>query len=119
MLPLIPVSGFVVISTKMLHAISLVSIVCYKFCFFSGQLVVFNYFSMNLGLPEVLSVRPEADYSSGNKNYGIGNQTGVSLFDHGTVKHWMVRIDKPGVWIVTKAQMVDHCVQLLSKVLWK
>ncbi|KAJ0264608.1 Organelle RRM domain-containing protein 1 [Hirschfeldia incana] len=69
-------------------------------------------------LPEVLSVRPEADYSSGNKNYGIGNQTGVSLFDHGTVKHWMVRIDKPGVGIVTKAQMVDHCVQLLSKVLW-
>ncbi|KAG2306421.1 hypothetical protein Bca52824_026169 [Brassica carinata] len=69
-------------------------------------------------LPEVLSVRPEADYSSGNKNYGIGNQIGVSLFDHGTVKHWMVRIDKPGVGIVTKAQMVDHCVQLLSKVLW-
>ncbi|KAG5398058.1 hypothetical protein IGI04_019872 [Brassica rapa subsp. trilocularis] len=69
-------------------------------------------------LPGVLSVRPEAGYSSGNKNYGIGNQTGVSLFDHGTVKHWMVRIDKPGVGIVTKAQMVDHCVQLLSKVLW-
>ncbi|CAN7106223.1 unnamed protein product [Brassica rapa subsp. narinosa] len=69
-------------------------------------------------LPEVLSVRPEAGYSSGNKNYGIGNQTGVSLFDHGTVKHWMVRIDKPGVGIVTKAQMVDHCIQLLSKVLW-
>ncbi|KAL0899507.1 hypothetical protein Bca101_083468 [Brassica carinata] len=69
-------------------------------------------------LPEVLSVRPEADYSSGNKNYGIGNQIGVSLFDHGTVKHWMVRIYKPGVGIVTKAQMVDHCVQLLSKVLW-
>ncbi|CAF1931889.1 organelle RRM domain-containing protein 1, chloroplastic isoform X2 [Brassica napus] len=71
-----------------------------------------------VSLPGVLSVRPEADYSSGNKNYGIGKQAGVSLFDHGTVKHWMVRIDKPGVGIVTKAQMVDHCVQLLSKVLW-
>ncbi|CAH2053176.1 unnamed protein product [Thlaspi arvense] len=68
-------------------------------------------------LPGVLSVRPEADYSSEIKNYDIGKQTGVSLFDHGTVKHWMVRVDKPGVGIVTKAQMVDHCVQLLSKVL--
>uniref|UniRef100_A0A1J3JZ37 Organelle RRM domain-containing protein 1, chloroplastic n=1 Tax=Noccaea caerulescens TaxID=107243 RepID=A0A1J3JZ37_NOCCA len=68
-------------------------------------------------LPGVVSVRPEADYSSEIKNYGIGNQRGVSLFDHETVKHWMVRVDKPGVGIVTKAQMVDHCVQLLSKVL--
>lgn len=74
---------------------------------------------MNLGLPGVLSVRPEAGYSSEKKNYGFGSQKVVSLFDHGTVKHWMVRIDKPGVEIVTKAQMVDHCVQLLSKVLWK
>lgn len=64
-------------------------------------------------------MRPEADYSSARKSYGIRNQTGVSLFDHGTVKHWMVRVDKPGVGIVTKAQMVDHCVQLLSKVLFK
>ncbi|KAL1197393.1 Organelle RRM domain-containing protein 1 [Cardamine amara subsp. amara] len=69
-------------------------------------------------LPGVLSVRPETDYTSEKKNYGIGNQTVVSLFDHGTVKHWMVQIDKPGVGIVTKAQMVDHCVLLLSKVLW-
>ncbi|KAG7582760.1 RNA recognition motif domain [Arabidopsis suecica] len=68
-------------------------------------------------LPGVVSVRPEADYSSEKKNYGIGSQKSVSLFDHGTVKHWMVRVDKPGVGIVTKAQMVDHCVQLLSKVL--
>ncbi|XP_010466310.1 PREDICTED: uncharacterized protein LOC104746509 isoform X2 [Camelina sativa] len=71
-----------------------------------------------VSLPGVLSVRPEAGYSSEKRNYGIGNQKVVSLFDHGTVKHWMVRIDKPGVGIVTKAQMVDHCVQLLSKVLW-
>jgi hypothetical protein len=70
-------------------------------------------------LPGVVSIRPEQDYSSEKKNYGIGSHKGVSLFDHGTVKHWMVRIDKPGVGIVTKAQMVDHCVQLLSKVLWK
>ncbi|ANM64634.1 RNA recognition motif domain [Arabidopsis suecica] len=69
-------------------------------------------------LPGVVSIRPEQDYSSEKKNYGIGSHKGVSLFDHGTVKHWMVRIDKPGVGIVTKAQMVDHCVQLLSKVLW-
>lgn len=86
-----------------------------KFCFFQ----CFDCGLCNLGLPGVASVRPEADYSSEIKNYGIGNQRGVSLFDHETVKHWMVRVDKPGVGIVTKAQMVDHCVQLLSKVLRK
>ncbi|CAN8270332.1 unnamed protein product [Cochlearia groenlandica] len=69
-------------------------------------------------LPGVLSVKPEVGYSSGRKSYDIRNQTSVSLFGHETVKHWLVRIDKPGVGIVTKAQMVDHCVQLLSKVLW-
>ncbi|CAE5968006.1 unnamed protein product [Arabidopsis arenosa] len=68
-------------------------------------------------LPGVVSVRPEAGYSSEKKIYGIGSQKIVSLFDDGTVKHWMVRVDKPGVGIVTKAQMLDHCVQLLSKVL--
>ncbi|XP_010534744.1 PREDICTED: uncharacterized protein LOC104810247 [Tarenaya hassleriana] len=68
-------------------------------------------------LPEVLSVRPELDYNWAKRDYSFTNQLDFPLFPEGSVKHWKVRIEKPGVEIVTKAQMVDHCVKLLSKVL--
>ncbi|KAK7851816.1 organelle rrm domain-containing protein 1, partial [Quercus suber] len=32
-------------------------------------------------------------------------------------KHWLVRMDKPGIGVVTKAQMVDYYAQILTKVL--
>ncbi|PRQ56593.1 hypothetical protein RchiOBHm_Chr1g0338951 [Rosa chinensis] len=41
------------------------------------------------------------------------------LFPHGNTKHWLVRMDKPGIGVVTKAQMVDYYAQILTKVLGK
>ncbi|XP_057980773.1 organelle RRM domain-containing protein 1, chloroplastic [Malania oleifera] len=78
-------------------------------------------------LPGVLSVRPDLDFNSANKDYGFsmihsGNLSNLHigspyLFPAGSSKHWLVRMDKPGVGVVTKAQMVDFYVQILSKVL--
>ncbi|KAI9157469.1 hypothetical protein LWI28_023080 [Acer negundo] len=78
-------------------------------------------------LPEVLSVRPDSDYNSEKKNYSCSNiqfsnlpesQIGrSSLFPVGSTKYWVVRMDKPWVGVVTKAQMVDHYSQILTKVL--
>ncbi|KAK4799181.1 hypothetical protein SAY86_024546 [Trapa natans] len=39
------------------------------------------------------------------------------LFPEGTGKHWLVHVDKPGVGVVTKAQMVDYYAQILTRVL--
>ncbi|XP_040959385.1 organelle RRM domain-containing protein 1, chloroplastic isoform X2 [Gossypium hirsutum] len=39
------------------------------------------------------------------------------LFPAGNTKHWLVRMDKPGIGVVTKAQMVDYYTQILTKVL--
>ncbi|KAK8967458.1 hypothetical protein KSP40_PGU014251 [Platanthera guangdongensis] len=50
-------------------------------------------------IPGVVSVRP--DFSSLGKNY----------------EYWIVRMQKPGVETVTKAQMVDYYAQILEKVL--
>lgn len=78
------------------------------------------------GLPEVLSVRPDPDFNSVKKDYssiirlgGLSNSnTGsTKLFPAGNSKHWLVRMDKPTIGVVTKAQMVDHYVQILTKVL--
>uniref|UniRef100_A0A6N2M3W8 RRM domain-containing protein n=1 Tax=Salix viminalis TaxID=40686 RepID=A0A6N2M3W8_SALVM len=79
-----------------------------------------------LGLPGVLSVRPDPDYNSVEKDYSSGvklstlsnPQIGSKLlFPSGNTKHWLVRIDKPGVGVVTKAQMVDYYAQILTKVM--
>lgn len=79
------------------------------------------------GLPGVLSVRPDPDYSSVKKDYSFSSiqssylsssQIGSNLlFPVGSTKHWLVRMDKPGIGIVTKAQMVDYYAQILTKVL--
>ncbi|CAM8952352.1 unnamed protein product [Rhodiola kirilowii] len=79
------------------------------------------------GLPGVLSVRPVHDLGSSDKDYSLSTANGwnlpnaigssIKLFPNGNTKHWLVRIAKPTVRIVTKAQMVDHFVQLLTKVM--
>ncbi|CAL5209132.1 unnamed protein product [Lathyrus oleraceus] len=38
------------------------------------------------------------------------------LFPAGNSKHWIVRMDKPAVGVVSKAQIVDHYAQILTKV---
>ncbi|XVE90872.1 hypothetical protein DITRI_Ditri20bG0111000 [Diplodiscus trichospermus] len=78
-------------------------------------------------LPEVLLVKPDPDYNSEKKDYtassiefanvlnsGVGS---LQLFPAGNTKHWLVRMDKPGVGVVTKAQMVDYYTQILTKVM--
>ncbi|KAL5801904.1 hypothetical protein ACOSQ3_033536 [Xanthoceras sorbifolium] len=78
-------------------------------------------------LPGVLSVSPDPNYNSEKKDYSSSNmqlsnlpdsQIGRSpLFPEGGTKYWLVRMDKPGVGVITKAQMVDHYAQILTKVL--
>ncbi|KAB1225363.1 hypothetical protein CJ030_MR1G015697 [Morella rubra] len=72
-------------------------------------------------LPGVLSVKPDPDYGSVEKTSSSpsiesrdlsSSQIGTSLlFPARNAKHWLVRMDKPGVGVVTKAQMVDYYAQ--------
>ncbi|KAF5187068.1 Organelle rrm domain-containing protein 1 protein [Thalictrum thalictroides] len=78
-------------------------------------------------LPEILSIRPDPDVDSLEKNYSLSNLQFDSLFSssNGTTqlfselksKYWLVRMDKPSFEVITKAQMVDHYAQVLTKVL--
>ncbi|KAH7854184.1 hypothetical protein Vadar_011125 [Vaccinium darrowii] len=78
-------------------------------------------------LPGVLSIRPDPDFSNSEKEYSIPDvQLGLLsntlpestlLFPMGNSKHWVVRLDKPAIGVVTKAQIVDYCAQLLTKVM--
>ncbi|KAK9127734.1 hypothetical protein Syun_016531 [Stephania yunnanensis] len=78
-------------------------------------------------LPEVLSVRPDRHIDSDIKDYRTENYGGDSLFNfndgtlrlfpEGSSKYWLVRVGKPSAEVVTKAQMVDYYVNILSKVL--
>ncbi|PIA45079.1 hypothetical protein AQUCO_01700550v1 [Aquilegia coerulea] len=75
-------------------------------------------------LPEILSIRPDRDVDSLEKNYSFSNlpldslSSGTTqLFAERNSKYWLVRMDKPSVEVVTKAQMVDHYTQVLTKVL--
>ncbi|XP_020965989.1 uncharacterized protein LOC107618435 isoform X4 [Arachis ipaensis] len=65
-------------------------------------------------LPGVLLVRPDPDFSSSEKDYSLSSGQEGLLSNS---KHWLVRIDKPAVGIVTKAQIVDYFVQILTKVM--
>lgn len=81
------------------------------------------------GLPEVLLVRPDLDFNSLKKDYSLssgeaGHLSGLRtrtnmLFPAGNSKHWLVKMDKPGVEAVTKAQIVDYYAQILTKVMGK
>lgn len=81
-------------------------------------------------MPGVLSVRPDTNEGYGKKNYSCLDQlpadqmktdghTQISSLSIGKIEHWLVRIEKPGVEVVTKAQMVDYYAQTLTKVLGK
>ncbi|CAD5192439.1 unnamed protein product [Musa acuminata subsp. malaccensis] len=79
-------------------------------------------------MPGVLSVRPDTNEGYGKKNYSYLDQlpadqmktdghTRIFPSSIGKNEHWLVRIEKPGVEVVTKAQMVDYYAQTLTKVL--
>lgn len=78
-------------------------------------------------VPGVLTVRPDPDFHSVQKDYDPSNiqsgdlpgqEIGTNLlFPMGNTRHWLVRMDKPGIGVVTKAQMVDYYAQILAKVL--
>ncbi|KAI3960701.1 hypothetical protein MKW92_008182, partial [Papaver armeniacum] len=60
------------------------------------------------------------DYSLDNVQLGgVSNlSAGTSrLFSEGNSKYWLVRMEKPDVEVVIKAQMVDYYAQILTKVL--
>ncbi|XP_029117813.1 organelle RRM domain-containing protein 1, chloroplastic isoform X3 [Elaeis guineensis] len=79
-------------------------------------------------VPRVLSVGPDGDEIARKKDYSYPN---VSLTDQlgadgrcsrfflsvQNNEYWLVEMEKPGVEIVTKAQMVDYYAQTLTKVL--
>ncbi|XP_022134478.1 organelle RRM domain-containing protein 1, chloroplastic isoform X2 [Momordica charantia] len=73
-------------------------------------------------VPGVISIKPDPNVSS-IEDYGSSTPRpnpqngGRLLFPSGSTKHWLVRIDKPGIGVVTKAQMVDYYVEILTKVL--
>ncbi|XP_019181841.1 PREDICTED: uncharacterized protein LOC109176899 isoform X2 [Ipomoea nil] len=75
------------------------------------------------GLPGVLSVTPDRDYNSKEKDYRLLSSlssvyTGSSLlFPAGTSKHWLVRTSRPDVGFIGKAPVVDYYVQILAKVI--
>uniref|UniRef100_A0A0E0K4U9 Organelle RRM domain-containing protein 1, chloroplastic n=1 Tax=Oryza punctata TaxID=4537 RepID=A0A0E0K4U9_ORYPU len=78
-------------------------------------------------MPGVLAVRPDKVDISEKDNHGsdlsaanLGNFSDA-VSNHssssGENEFWLVRMEKPGVEVVTKAQMVDHYTQILMKVL--
>ncbi|RLN08448.1 uncharacterized protein C2845_PM11G26130 [Panicum miliaceum] len=76
-------------------------------------------------MPGVLSVRPDMDHKLEMDNDGlsllaanlVSISDGASKSSSGKNEFWLVRMEKPGVEVVTKAQMVDHYTQILMKVL--
>lgn len=73
----------------------------------------------------VLSVHPDMGNKSEKDNHSlslsranlVSISDGASTSSSGKNEFWLVRMEKPGVEVVTKAQMVDHYTQILMKVL--
>lgn len=77
------------------------------------------------------SVRPDLDLDSVGKDYSFSEarvelnppsnlSNGNSLlFTPGTSKHWIVCMEKPPSVLITKAQVVDYYVRVLTKVMGK
>ncbi|KAL8264331.1 hypothetical protein R6Q59_022461 [Mikania micrantha] len=71
-------------------------------------------------LPEVLSIKPDPDLSSVQKDYSDPNAELVSsLFPAGSLKHWVVHVEMPESRVITRAQLVDYYTEMLTKVLGK
>ncbi|CAD6242531.1 unnamed protein product [Miscanthus lutarioriparius] len=76
-------------------------------------------------MPGVLSVQPDMGNKSENGNQSLSLSTanlvsfsdGASTSSSGKNEFWIVSMEKPGVQVVTKAQIVDHYTQILMKVL--
>ncbi|KAL5212106.1 hypothetical protein ABZP36_022953 [Zizania latifolia] len=78
-------------------------------------------------MPEVLAVSLDKAGKSEKDNRGSGlSEANLESFSDTVSNHssssgenefWIVRMEKPGVEVVTKAQMVDHYTQILMKVL--
>lgn len=100
-----------------------------KGSFFSFFFYFISYILYGVGLPGVLSVRPDMHFQSLEKDYSLSNFSlgdvskssgGTSEFlAEGSSKYWLVRMGKPPVEVVTKAQAVDYYAQTLTKVLGK
>ncbi|KAL2533859.1 RNA-binding (RRM/RBD/RNP motif) family protein [Abeliophyllum distichum] len=79
------------------------------------------------GIPGVLSVKPDPDFNSLEKDYSyskveLNSQSSSSsgsalLFPAGTTKHWLVQMDRPAIGVIRKPQVVDYVVQVLMRVL--
>ncbi|KAF5794507.1 putative RNA recognition motif domain, nucleotide-binding alpha-beta plait domain superfamily [Helianthus annuus] len=74
-------------------------------------------------LPEVLSIKPDPDVSSIQKDYsdpnaesGSNNDVFPPLFPAGSSKDWVVRVEMPESRVI-RAQVVDYYTELLTKVL--
>ena len=77
----------------------------------------------------MLSVHPDMGNKSEKDNHSqslsIANLVSISdgasnsLSSSGKIEFWLVRMEKPGVEVVTKAQMVDHYTRILMKVFGK
>ena len=75
----------------------------------------------------MLSVQPDMGNKSENGNQSLSLSTanlvsfsdGASTSSSGKNEFWIVSLEKPGVQVVTKAQIVDHYTQILMKVLGK
>ncbi|KAI3730220.1 hypothetical protein L1987_61389 [Smallanthus sonchifolius] len=75
-------------------------------------------------LPQVLSVKPDPDFSSVQKDYSYPNAESGSidnifppLFPAGSSKHWLVCVEMPESRVITRTQLVDYYTQMLTKVL--
>uniref|UniRef100_A0A251U4F6 Putative nucleotide-binding alpha-beta plait domain-containing protein n=2 Tax=Helianthus annuus TaxID=4232 RepID=A0A251U4F6_HELAN len=75
-------------------------------------------------LPEVLSIKPDPDVRSIQKDYSDPNDESSSnndafppLFPGGSSKHWVVRVEMPESRVINRAQLVDYYTETLTKVL--
>ncbi|KAJ0981353.1 hypothetical protein J5N97_009608 [Dioscorea zingiberensis] len=78
-------------------------------------------------MPGVLSVRPDKNPDSDNKDYTYSNlllghlskpdESASRFTPFEGNEYWLVRMKRPGFEVVTKAQMVDYYTQILTKVL--
>lgn len=79
-------------------------------------------------MPGVRLVRPDPDLDSVQKDYSFAmielntdlpSYGNTLLFPLETAKHWLVRMERPAIGGIRKAQVVDYYVQVLMRVLRK
>lgn len=83
----------------------------------------------HIGLPGVLSVRPDLDFHIVRKDssyYKVQLNPRSGSFNESSClvplnnpKHWLVRTEKPLVGVMEKPQVVDYYVQILANILGK